>query len=723
MGPITLHDVVTDLLTWVGVSKFVNTQQVPSLPLPSFLESVWIEVRRFGHRFFNQAPIASPTITGQDPATGAVTGSLGAVDYEDDDLTYAASAGPLKGELTVDAAGNFEYKPGVIARVAAGDLDATPADRADAFTVVVADAAARTTVTVDVEVEPIDAFEFSWPALGVPGPSAGPVFDADGVAYLNLGTFKTTTPAGVVKVVTGVVEINPVTGQAITHEIDTVLAGTVVISPDGHAYQATRDGLIAFTSSGVKTFSWPSLAVPGPGAGPVFDADGVAYLNLGTFKTTTPAGVVKVVTGVVEINPVTGQAITHEIDTVLAGTVVISPDGHAYQATRDGLIAFTSAGVKTFSWPALGVPGPGAGPVFDANGVAYLNLGTFKTTTPAGVVKVVTGVVEINPVTGQAITHEIDTVLAGTVVISPDGHAYQATRDGLIAFTSSGVKTFSWPALGVPGPGAGPVFDADGVAYLNLGTFKTTTPAGVVKVVTGVVEINPVTGQAITHEIDTDLAGTVVISPDGHAYQATRDGLIAFTSSGVKTFSWPSLGVPGPGAGPVFDANGVAYLNLGTFKTTTPAGVVKVVTGVVEINPVTGQAITHEIDTDLAGTVVISPDGHAYQATRDGLIAFTSSGVKTFSWPSLAVPGPGAGPVFDADGVAYLNLGTFKTTTPSGTAKIVTGVVEINPVTGQAVTHEIDTVLAGTVVISPDGHAYQATSSSLWLLSAASWAL
>jgi YVTN family beta-propeller protein/VCBS repeat-containing protein len=110
-GPITLRSIVSDVLVWLGLSEFASTHPAPAQPLPPLVESLWLMMRRFQYTFNNDRPIASPTISGQNPLTGVITGQLNATDYDDDHLTYTVTGNPANGMVTVDAAGNFVYTP------------------------------------------------------------------------------------------------------------------------------------------------------------------------------------------------------------------------------------------------------------------------------------------------------------------------------------------------------------------------------------------------------------------------------------------------------------------------------------------------------------------------------------------------------------------------------------------------------------------------------------
>ena len=77
-------------------------------PIQSFVEGIALLVRR---TFFNQAPSMSPVqITGQ--SQGLITGNLGAVDPEADQIVYSLTSFPQHGDVTIAADGSYTFTPG-----------------------------------------------------------------------------------------------------------------------------------------------------------------------------------------------------------------------------------------------------------------------------------------------------------------------------------------------------------------------------------------------------------------------------------------------------------------------------------------------------------------------------------------------------------------------------------------------------------------------------------
>lgn len=121
--PVTVENIVTDLLTWVGVRPLADDGPVPATPVSALAQSLWLAVREAQYRWNNQRPRADVTISGPGLG-GTVTGSLNAVDYDDAVLTYTVAVAPTHGRLSIDSQGRFTYAPGAAA-----------AGRSDEFTV------------------------------------------------------------------------------------------------------------------------------------------------------------------------------------------------------------------------------------------------------------------------------------------------------------------------------------------------------------------------------------------------------------------------------------------------------------------------------------------------------------------------------------------------------------------------------------------------------------
>ncbi len=148
-GGFHIHGVagLLNLLTFglLGSSGHTATATVP------------IVVTSFGGA--NQVPTGTVVVDPASAVTGAVTGRVSGVDPDGDPLSYSAPARTPKGNVTVNlTSGAFTYQPTDAARATAAAPGATDADRADAFTVTVADGrGGNAAVLVGVPVLPAGA--------------------------------------------------------------------------------------------------------------------------------------------------------------------------------------------------------------------------------------------------------------------------------------------------------------------------------------------------------------------------------------------------------------------------------------------------------------------------------------------------------------------------------------------------------------------------------------
>ena len=101
---ITLFTVIRDIV--VSISNFLS--MLPSNPITDLLQGAFLWVRR---SFFDEPPTLQPQqTTGQ--TSGDITGTLGAVDAEEDPITYTVVHQPLHGTVEIDSKkGTFKYRP------------------------------------------------------------------------------------------------------------------------------------------------------------------------------------------------------------------------------------------------------------------------------------------------------------------------------------------------------------------------------------------------------------------------------------------------------------------------------------------------------------------------------------------------------------------------------------------------------------------------------------
>ncbi|MGU3497238.1 Ig-like domain-containing protein [Mycobacterium sp. C31M] len=123
----------------------------------------------------NIAPFSNdPVYQVSNPATGALTGKVGVVDFDGDPLTHVLTVKPTKGKLTLNADGTYVYTPTAAARHAAAKAGAAAAT--DTFTVLVSDGRNGTLAqTITVTIAPANKVPTVTTAVGNPSGSAGVV--------------------------------------------------------------------------------------------------------------------------------------------------------------------------------------------------------------------------------------------------------------------------------------------------------------------------------------------------------------------------------------------------------------------------------------------------------------------------------------------------------------------------------------------------------------------
>jgi VCBS repeat-containing protein len=122
----------------------------------------------------NSVPTATKTVGGPSATRGVVTGQVTGTDADRDPLAYTATT-PAKGTVSVTATtGVFNYTPTAAARHAAARIGASAADKADGFTVTVADGyGGSVAVPVTVAVSPANSAPTATAAVAKPDPVTG----------------------------------------------------------------------------------------------------------------------------------------------------------------------------------------------------------------------------------------------------------------------------------------------------------------------------------------------------------------------------------------------------------------------------------------------------------------------------------------------------------------------------------------------------------------------
>jgi YVTN family beta-propeller protein/VCBS repeat-containing protein len=308
----------------------------------------------------NKVPTATLTVGAPNSSTGVVTGSVMGTDLDNDVVTYAQSAAPTKGIVTLTATGGFTYTPTAIARHAAQKLGATAADKQDTFAVTVNDGhggVATTSVTVSIS-----------PTNAAPTGGAGTVTQVN-----------TTTGA-----VTGTLTAVDLDGDKLTFTSATPQKGTLTIGANGsfsytpttaardaasatNAAPATKTEAIAITVAdgygGTATFTLTAPITPYTtgnhppvtGVATVSSSSSAIGTVTGTVTATDPDGDALTYTvstgptkGVVQVNAVTGAfTYTPTVDARYTALVTPGVDTDVFTVTvKDALGASTTASVS-----------------------------------------------------------------------------------------------------------------------------------------------------------------------------------------------------------------------------------------------------------------------------------------------------------------------------------------------------------------------------------------
>ncbi|MGE2832333.1 Ig-like domain-containing protein [Mycobacterium sp. SMC-4] len=434
-------------------------------------------------------------------------------------------------------------------------------------------------------------------------------------------------------------------------------------------------------------------------------------------------------------------------DGSVLGSPVVVADGTIYRTTttRD------SAGVTTVTVAVIGtsgtttytepVPGDPAGPlVVGANGTVYQSV-TYRDYESGATTS---GVVIIPPTGPSWFTGHHVGAPAGPVVLGGDGTGYQIlsqllsdgsytttvlviASDGATPYTLSGFPGGS--GIGAP---AGPVVAAGGTVYLTMGDWvidPVTLQAG--EHTTTVAILGP--NGPSTYSIDGAAGGGVGFASDGTIYQPIYQtpagpdaalgtaGIAVLTDSGLVRLAGTIDGIPI--GSPVLGPDGTLYQTVFSPVFDTDAGTVEYVTTVAAI---TTTGLT-PILQDIAGIplqtsggpsvlpVVVGPDGTVYQVAQDfdpaTYTASTTLAIRTAAGDTdiVDIAGEVVGTV-----VPGVNGNAFLTTYDADTDTTRVAVITANGTTIRELAGRPgdprSTGTNWTVVVAPDGTAYQTTA-------------
>ena len=232
----------------------------------------------------NSPPEVLDPFSRPDLATGTVIGTVDATDPDGDPLSYAVTAAPTSGTVTVDAAtGAYTYTPNDAARLQAAQ---TSTRDTDTFIVTVSDGQASTPVTVTL---PLSPAQLAWNSSDDINTATSPT----GVATSPDGKYTYVANQGSNTV--SVLDNDP-TSATYNTIVKTITVGSsptgVAVSPDGRMYVAntgsgtvsvidTNTGQLIDTNTGTPT-TFDSITVGTSPSALLLDGNRLYVANTGS---------------------------------------------------------------------------------------------------------------------------------------------------------------------------------------------------------------------------------------------------------------------------------------------------------------------------------------------------------------------------------------------------------------------------------------------------------
>ncbi len=677
---VPVLNLVAGVLTIFGVNP-----QGPTPPASPVGALLWGLFRQFETTVGVAPPVVGTATVGPpNPATGAVSGNLGATEQAGLPLTYTVTTAPGDGTVTVDSTGAYTYTPTPAARL----LASVGGPTVDGFVVTISDGLAGTNESVNV---PISA-----------------VVDRPTAPIALSETVNTTTGA-----VTGTLTSTDSLGLPLTYS----------------AASNPASGTVTVTAAGGYTYS-PSLLAQEQASvgGPTTDSFTVTATN-GTYTST--AGTISVPITAIADTPAAPTSATQSTAAsgVVIGTVTsIDPAGKTltYSATTNpasGTVTVTAAGGYTYTPSLLAQEQASVGgPMTDSFTVTASN-GTY--TSAAGTISVPITAVADTPAapTSASQSADVSGVVTGAVTATdPAGKSltYSAASNpanGTVTVTVAGGYTYTPSLLAQEQASVGgPTTDSFTVTATN-GTYTST--AGTISVPITAVADTPSAPQSASQSADASglVTGTLTSTdPAGKTltYSAASNpayGTVTVTATGGYTYTPSTLAQAQAGTGgPTTDSFTVTATN-GTY--TSVAGTVSVpITAIADI-PSTPQSASQSTSATgvVTGTLTsIDPAGKTltYSATSNptnGTVTVTAAGGYTYT-PTQAAELLAAqgGPTIDS----------FTVTASNGTDTSAVGTIAV-PITKSTavVASSINLPGANAVAVNPNGNvAYIASSSS-----------
>ncbi len=671
---VPVLNLVAGVLTIFGVNP-----QGPTPPASPVGALLWGLFRQFETTVGVAPPVVGTATVGPpNPATGAVSGNLGATEQAGLPLTYTVTTAPGDGTVTVDSTGAYTYTPTPAARL----LASVGGPTVDGFVVTISDGLAGTNESVNV---PISA-----------------VVDRPTAPIALSETVNTTTGA-----VTGTLTSTDSLGLPLTYS----------------AASNPASGTVTVTAAGGYTYS-PSLLAQEQASvgGPTTDSFTVTATN-GTYTST--AGTISVPITAIADTPAAPTSATQSTAAsgVVIGTVTsIDPAGKTltYSATTNpasGTVTVTAAGGYTYTPSLLAQEQASVGgPMTDSFTVTASN-GTY--TSAAGTISVPITAVADTPAapTSASQSADVSGVVTGAVTATdPAGKSltYSAASNpatGTVTVTAAGGYTYTPSLLAQEQASVGgPTTDSFTVTATN-GTY--TSAAGTVSVPITAVADTPSAPTSATQLTSAGgvVTGTVTATdPAGKSltYSAASNpanGTVTVTAAGGYTYT-PSLLAQEQASvgGATSDSFTVAASN-GTY--TSAAGTVSVPISAIADTPSAPQSASQSTDASgvVTGTVTATdPAGKSltYSAVANGgpasgTVTVTAAGGYTYTPSALAQEQASVGgPTTDSFTVTATN-GTY--TSSAGTISVPITAVADTPSAPTSATQltTVGGVVTGTV--------------------------
>ncbi|CAM3876400.1 hypothetical protein H7J08_02390 [Mycobacterium frederiksbergense] len=530
-APVTLGSIVNDVLTWTGLGPWTAHLPIPALPVPAFVEALWLAVRQTMQTWNNQRPVATTIISGQDPLTGIITGRIDTVDYEGDPITYIVSTDAAHGEVVIDADGTFTYTP---------DPEYALTGGPDRFVVTVEDRIGNPPHTYGL-----------LGALGLVGPTTTALsLLVLPVLPLNRSpkpgsppfSYSVDTATGVVS---GTVNVSDPDGDELDFLLDTTIdpaQGSLMVDREtgDWTYTPTQDAReTAYTTPGSDAALFTVTVSDGAAEitvnvsapitelvpAPVNQAPVAGWPAYG-YTVNTDTGVI---TGTINVTDPDGDDLEYSVNLMdpARGTVVVNPDtgGWTYTpSTQAQFEAWKSPGADTAAFSivasddkatvAVEISAP-ITPAADFDVVAVHNAGDVVfhvVTTGDGRIVVSNysqGALTVIRPDGSTDTIDIDASFPYGLATGPDGKLYVADYAGGTVSVVDLENNSSTVVANVPGPSAIAV-DGDGRIYVG----STDLSSGIKL---GITVVNP-DGSIVTTISTTGVVTGLAAAPDGRVY-------------------------------------------------------------------------------------------------------------------------------------------------------------------------------------------------------------